>query len=409
MPALPMESSASTREPRKTPWRLIAPDWASLDTVWRAPLPIVLWPVCEKPLLAFWLDEAVRLGVPSVEIEALDRPHLIRQWLDQRDIWSRSISVTSQPNHESRELCLTMDHLPGQKSENPPTDGLSLLKWWMNLQNQALVHRQTGAVHLDQEISPGVWIGPGAQIDPGAQFTPPCWIGSYARIGPGNQLGPRAFVGPGAFLDRDVEISDSLVCAESYVGPHTTLEYRIVQGGLLLDLERGLAVEVADPLILSSLQSDPAIPSRAERAFAICAGPILRFFARLLNPATSVIEEEFILGHNRKITLATYPTGPLLVRRAYWLQAVADGHLRLCGILPRRAEDWEALSPDIRAGLTRAAAGVLALSDLHHCHSAQDPDEWMHAVYQANPTHLEGQKQLRRNWLRLALSSPQAI
>ena len=63
-------------------WHLIVPEWAEFDTIWHSPLPFVLWPVCEKPLLTYWLDEAVRQGISSVSIEAVDRPHLIRRWLE---------------------------------------------------------------------------------------------------------------------------------------------------------------------------------------------------------------------------------------------------------------------------------------------------------------------------------------
>ena len=78
-------------------WHLIVPEWAEYDTIWHSPLPFVLWPVCEKPLLTYWLDEAVRQGISSVSIEAVDRPHLIRRWLEGRALWSRSIDVQAQP------------------------------------------------------------------------------------------------------------------------------------------------------------------------------------------------------------------------------------------------------------------------------------------------------------------------
>ena len=89
------------------PWLLIAPDWGKLDTIWRSQQPFPLWPVCEKTLLSYWLDEAVRQGVPSLSIEAVDRPDLIRNWLDKRDLWSRSIEVHSEPgDREDRDLSL---------------------------------------------------------------------------------------------------------------------------------------------------------------------------------------------------------------------------------------------------------------------------------------------------------------
>ena len=95
-------------------WHLVAPEWEGLDTIWRSPLPFLLWPVCEKPLLTYWLDEAVRQGIPSVSIETVDRPHLVRQWLDGTALWSRSIEVMAQPGGgDGRELILILG-LPRQ-------------------------------------------------------------------------------------------------------------------------------------------------------------------------------------------------------------------------------------------------------------------------------------------------------
>lgn len=392
-----------------TSWRLVAPDWAEKDTIWHSTLPFVLWPVCDKALLSYWLDEAVRLGVGSVCIEALDRPHLIREWLAKRDLWSRSITVTSQAEADMDGTRLVMDHLPWQDAPTPPTDSLSLLSWWLSLQSEALRQRQQGTVHLDTELSPGVWVGPGAKVASDARLQAPCWIGSYARVESGCRLGPDAFVGSGCFLDKDVEMARSVVCRDSYVGAHTSLENHIVQGGLLIDLERGLAVEVSDPLLLASLDGSYTKPTWWERLAAKVLHPFVRAAARWWNRKTLPSSEEYVVGQNRKVALATYPRGPLLVRRAEWLRAVADGQFRLSGVLPRTAQQWEDLPPEVRSALAQAPVGLLAFSDLHHCHSAGDPDEWMHALYQVSGKSAGAARQLRRSWLRLAIRTPHTL
>ena len=53
-------------------WHLVVPEWSEYDTIWHSPLPFVLWPVCEKTLLTYWLDEAVRRGIgPSSSDQTL--------------------------------------------------------------------------------------------------------------------------------------------------------------------------------------------------------------------------------------------------------------------------------------------------------------------------------------------------
>lgn len=387
-------------------WHLIAPDWASLDTIWRSPRPFILWPVCEKPLLSYWLDEAVRAGVGSVSIETVDRPHLVRQWLDQRDLWSRSIEVHSEPGGSEGKDCFFLDGLPGTEVPAPMGSAKDLMKHWYQLHVQALDRRSSGMVHLDHESRPGVWFGPGAKAAPDAVFTPPCWVGSHARIGPGGRLGPHAFVGPGVFLDEDVEVKESIVCAETYVGSHTTLNRMVAQGGLLMDLERGVGVEVVDSFVLASVGGPVSAPSWGERLLAALAAVPMEGLARLVNHGATPSETTALLGRSQSLKLRTYARGPLCLRRAAWLRHVADGKMRLVGVLPRSEDDWKNLSPDSRSALEHAPVGVFALSDLYCCHSPQEPDEWIHAAFQAGAANGAGQVQARKSFLKIALTTP---
>ncbi|MEI6070845.1 MAG: hypothetical protein WCS31_03560 [Verrucomicrobiae bacterium] len=386
-------------------WHLIAPDWASLDSIWRSPQPFLLWPVCDKPLLAYWLDEAVRRGVPSVTIEAVDRPHLVRRWLDQRDLWSRSIVVHAQPGRGEGRECLPLRSLPGAEAPAIESAG-DLLRHWYGLQVEALRRRSSGMVHLDHEYRPGIWFGPGARASADAVFTPPCWVGSHASIGPGCRVGPQSFIGPGVFLDRDVEIVESVVCAETYVGSHTTMKHMAAQGGLLMDLERGVGVEVLDEFVLAPLGASASEPSWAERLLAAVVALPLEAIARLAHRGAAPAETVARLTRSRSVRLHTYATGPLCLLRAGWLRHVAAGKMRLVGVLPRGEADWAGLSAEARSVLERAPAGVFALSDLYGCHSPGQPDEWMHAVFQAGAADGAGQRLARNNFFRIALTTP---
>lgn len=387
-------------------WHLIAPDWAPLDTIWRSPRPFLLWPVCEKPLLSYWLDEAVRQGVSSVSIEAVDRPHLVRQWLDQRDLWSRSIEVLAQPGGGGGKDVFLLQGLPGAESPVSLLSGKDLMNHWYGLQVEALRRRSSGMVHLDHEYRPGIWFGPGARAAANAVFTPPCWVGSHASIGPGCRIGPNAFVGRGVFLDGDVEVVESVVCADTYVGSHTTLKRMAAQGGLLMDLERGVSVEVVDEFVLAPLGAATSSPSWAERLLATLAAGPLEWLARLRNRGIPPAETTALLPRARSIALRTYAAGPLCLRRAAWLRHVAAGKMRIVGVLPRRPDDWAELSPETRSALEQAPAGVFALSDLYHCHSASQPDEWMHALFQAGAADAAGQRLARKALLIIAFTTP---
>lgn len=385
-------------------WTLVAPDWAHLDTAWRSPLPFVLWPVCDKTLLGFWLDEAVRRGIGTVRVEAADRPHLVRGWLDQRDLWSRAIEVNSQPKADDTGQRILMHGLPGADPATPSEAPASLLRRWYELQVEALERRDRGSVHLDREIREGIWAGPGARIDASAVLTAPCRIGAAARVGPGCRLGPGAFVGEGAFLDEDVEVRESIVCADTYVGAHTSLERKAAQGGLLLDLASGAAVEIADEFVLRSVRPCPRRPGVAERLLAGALAPLLEVWARAAAGGRAPTLLQAQLARNTEVALPVHARGPLCLRRASWLREVAAGRMRLSGVLPRGAADWDRLAPEVRTTLAQAPVGVFALSDLYQCHSAEDADEWTHAVFQAGS--VDGQALARRNLLRIAMTTP---
>lgn len=388
-------------------WHLIAPDWAALDTIWRSPRPFILWPVCEKPLLTYWLDEAVRQGVPSVSIEVIDRPHLVRQWLDGSALWSRSIDIQAQPGGGEGKESILIQGLPGQENLPPINTSKELIRRWYDLQVEALRRRSSGIIHLDHEYRPGVWFAPGVRAAEDVVFNPPCWVGNHARIESGCRIGPDAFIGPGVFLDKDVEVVESIVCADTYVGSHITLNRMAAQGGLLMDFERGIGVEVLDEFVMTSMATALSYPTILERVLAFFLHAPLEWIARIVNRGQKPSETFFRLSRSKTVCLRTYAKGPLCLQRSAWLQMVTEGRMKFFGVLPRTEEDWNSLSPEASSVLDQACAGVFALSDLYQCHSPKDSDEWMHAVFQAgNPSGMNNRSTLL-SIFKIAFANPQ--
>jgi len=388
------------------PWHLILPDWSSLDTIWHNSTPFVLWPICEKNLLALWLDEAVRQGVPSVSIEAPDRPLIIRHWLDQGDLWSRSIEVQTYPGSREGKECFHLHGLPGSDKMDSVHSPKELMWRWYDLQVESLNRRKSTSIHLDHEFIPGVWFGPGVRAAPDVVFIPPCWVGSQANIGPGCRVGPHAFIGPGVFLDEDVEIVESIACEDTYVGSHTTLKRSAVQGGLLMDLDKGIGVEVLDGFMLSALGSLSSKPSYQEQIFAYLIAPLLEFLARLVNHPKPPVAKSVQLSRSQRVDLPTYESGPLCLRRAPWLRLVASGKMKLVGVLPRGEDDLNSLDPAARSAILNAPVGVFSLADLYQCHSPKHPDEWMHAAFQAAAPYKIGHALAFKSLVKIAFTTP---
>lgn len=387
-------------------WLLVAPDWEALDTIWQQPLPFVLWPVCGKPLLAFWLDEALRAGAETITVLAHDRPHLVRAWLEKGDYWSREIKVITQDNGLSVDERRSMDRLPGSEVGGEVTDGRDLLERWFSLHAPALRLRESAELVIDREISPGVWLGPGAVVHPSAELKAPCWIGPRARVGARCRLGPNAYIANRAVVDDDVEASDAVVCADTFVGRHTHLQQSAAQGGLLLNWRMGVAVRIAEEFILSDLTRKNDRPAWGEQLLALAvliwawpAGWLLN-----LGRHPSVRSMRDAQGASR--TLKTWPNGPLIFRRAGWLGEVAAGRLKWFGILPRSGDDWERVPEGLRSLLEKSTPGLLALSDLYNCHDPAEPDEWMHAAYQAGAPDQDSQPDACRIAWQIAWKTP---
>lgn len=386
-------------------WYLVAPDWAAIDTVWKNTLPFVLWPVCGKPLISYWLDEALHRGAESITVCATDRPHLIRRWLDLGDYWSKKIAVVTGEPPPGGEVH-RMDGLPGTASPENIGEGQRLLEHWFSLHRGALAARDASGLQIDREISPGIWVAPGAVIDPSTVWTPPCWIGPRTRVGRGCKLGPDVFVASKAVIDDDVEISEAVVCEDTYIGRHTRLEQSVAQGGLLINWKLGVAVNIVDDFILADIGQDKNRPGIGERMLAMLLWLPCVLAGMVLNAGNASSEMQVLLARGKTLHLSTWSRGPIIVRRARWLGAVAAGHLRIVGVLPRSESDWNTLPAEMRALLEGSAAGVLALSDLHGCHDPIEPDEWMHAVYQAGAHSGAGQQQALRAAIAIALKNP---
>jgi exosortase/archaeosortase family protein len=179
----------------------------------------------------------------------------------------------------------------------------------------------------------------------------------------------------------------------------------------MVDGPGGIALSIAVVFGLAHCRFPDHVSVRRIVAFAAwllaaVVGVPMEGIARIWNRGTKPLETTVQLGRSRSLRLRSYSRGPLLLRRSGWLRHVAAGNLRLVGVLPRTDEDWKILSPDTRSALEQAPVGVFALSDLYHCHSAGQPDEWMHAVFQAGSADGIGQRMAWKSLPHIALTNP---
>jgi hypothetical protein len=385
-------------------WRLLAPDWAELDTIWRNDSPFVLWPVGNQPLLAHWMDEAVRCGVEVMELYVADRPAEVRGWLEEAAYWSRRvrlipIGTEAQAPHDADR----MDHLPGLEAPPLPHTAAALPAYWFELQKQWLGQRSREAVTIDHRHPRGGWVGPQAKIHPLARLTAPFWIGARAQIGPGCEIGPNALIAEGAILHRNVSVEHACVLPRTYLGRNTRLFHCAAAGSVLLDFRRGCRADIEDSFIMSPVIERSLRPRAFARIVALMCWallfPLVRLFSR------SPQDRRTVRGcSGESIHLRTGRTGPLWCRRISWLRHIAIGRLRWVGILPRGKDELAQVPAELAHAFHDAPPGMFSLADIHGCHEPSDPEEWIHAAFQASAAGENARSVVRQNLWKIAWS-----
>lgn len=347
---------------------LVLPDWAEMDTVVRSPLPFGLWTVGDQCLLHHWLDHAVNEGVDIVRIHAADRPAAVRKVLEESQLWPlkidfQSIAATSQ----APQGALAVDWLPGSPPPPAPTNGWELVARAADME-AAWLDRLAGSPDHDL-----LSVGFSCRIHPEAELTPPYFIGDNVFIGPGCKVGPYAVVGQGSVLSGANMVSHSHLSANSFVGPVTALDYCRLENGVVHNLKHRATLDQLEPHLVSTLErTTPAVP----------LGDRIRAFLLHLRLGGSKTDGETFRTFDGRVLPGNPDAG--LANRAAWLPLVWRGQLPLFGVLPRSEEQFKALDPDWRNVIRHAPIGVFSYADSQGCHHASDPEEALHAVYQAS-------------------------
>ncbi len=347
---------------------LVLPDWSGIDTVLRSSIPFGLWTIGDQCLLHHWLDHAVNQGSTTVRVFAADRPAAVRRVLDESALWPVKIEFTAiASTADAPAGAILVDWLPGATAPPAPTDG------WELVERAAAIERAWLDRMADEPDFSLVSIGFSCRIHPEAKLIPPYFIGDHVFIGPGCEIGPHAVIGQGSVIAGANIVANSHLAANSYVGPVTALENCRLKSGVLLNLKHRARIDEIEPHLVASLEkSAPAVPFQ-DRLRALLL--FLRF------GGSRGTTDSFVTFDGR--TLPGIPDGGLL-NRIDWLPLVWQGKLPLYGVFPRSRQQFETLAPDWQNVIRHSPIGVFSYADSQGCHTPADPDEAIHAVYQAS-------------------------
>ncbi|MCB0122245.1 MAG: sugar transferase [Caldilineaceae bacterium] len=111
----------------------------------------------------------------------------------------------------------------------------------------------------EKNVGAGIWRGVGAWLHPTVQITPPVVIGAGCRIDRHVELGPNVVIGANCIIDEGATVQESTILPETYIGKLLHVQQRVVQQQTLVEIPSGTFVDVADPLLLNSV--DVTAPS----------------------------------------------------------------------------------------------------------------------------------------------------
>lgn len=99
------------------------------------------------------------------------------------------------------------------------------------------------------------FIGSNVIIPPSVELRPPLIIGNDCRFHPMAVIGPDAVIGNRVIVDRQTELSRSVILDDTYLGRNLEVAGRVVSGARLIVPEDGTVVDIADPWLLAQLEA----------------------------------------------------------------------------------------------------------------------------------------------------------
>lgn len=228
-----------------------------------------------------WKDpeETVMLAhsdrLPLFSLRDESRQKILYCWKEQRLRWTgwglfRASDLTTVPKglDEAGLMNFLIDpardaacHLSGRPLTARTYDDL------LESNRRVLAKEFTGLLIGGKEVQPGVWVARNVRVHPTATLSPPAYLGENCRIGALVQVGPSASIGRDCLIERETEVTDSVVYSGSYVGEQLTLRGVVVDHSRLVNTTCAAEIEEVDELLLGSVFGVP-LRTRGRRIFS---------------------------------------------------------------------------------------------------------------------------------------------
>ena len=105
------------------------------------------------------------------------------------------------------------------------------------------------------EVKPGIWVGQGSQLERTARLVAPVFIGRGAKLAEQCLVTRASNIESNSQVDYGTVIEDSSVLSNTYVGIGLDVSHTIADGNNLLNLQRGVVLQISDPVVLRRLET----------------------------------------------------------------------------------------------------------------------------------------------------------
>lgn len=367
--------------------------------------PLALVPVLGRSLLDLALAYLAARGFSRVRVLAADRPEMVRASVGRGETWGLQVEVTPEtressvaeagrkyPDVEASHIQV-LDHLPGHPNLrlfDSPRD-------WMLTLGAALSQVTPERVGM-QESPSGVWVERGAQIGRNVKLIAPCWIGAHVWVGAGTTLGPRAVIEAGCYVEHEVEVTESMIGPDTYVGAYTEVRRSLAWGSRLQNWENGSTTTVPDRFLLDDLTEGahgspgPGLPARAAALVALMLtaplvvlawirhrradGPLLRTKQAVQAPLPAD-------GRTVVITYRELAGMQGIGRRWPELWEIVRGRFTWVGNRPLSPEQAATLRDDFERLWLSVPSGLISLAELEGWGDPMDIQTRVHSSFYA--------------------------
>jgi len=300
--------------------------------------PWALLPLCNRPLLEYWLECCVNLGATEVCLVLGDGAEAVEHYAGDGQRWGLRIQYgflrdeTDPAAYLRRNparwrdglfflsgpvfLRHTADVRPGQEGDlvyaDPAAnvmavisrDGDAIERWirggalppargapsveplpLCSVGDYFALNMRLAGGEIARYVTPGYFardgscVGYNVIIPASANLVPPLMIGNDCRICPLTTIGPAAIIGNRILVDRQSELSACVVLDNTYVGRNLEIRGKIAAGSRLIDPQDGAVMEFADPWILAGVRPAPRLKDFAR---AVAGGLVALALAAVL-------------------------------------------------------------------------------------------------------------------------------